>query len=324
MNIHPPFAYFFSIIILLFTTASIKRARIIDFFGEKILDNTNERTATILLVILSYVLSPLFLSFVLISSIDKWLLRFNDKSRTGILLLTSSLLGSIILPFGNMRNIYITIFYGKGNPGIDISEFVSIMFPIWIAGLIILIIYSYFSTGNAEIKEKKTKTKWRWKELIFSVILLIFIIVYFNGKMSLLGFLFITGAFSFAFISMETLKQLDWWVLIPVTLAFVFYYVLNNINFSLNVWAGFFTGCIGSIFLSSNIVSYILPFSGIDSRFILYAISVGGLGGILGTAESIYIWRKGRIELDWKFMIQLFGIYFFIAIILLVLGGFYG
>lgn len=323
MNIHPPFSYFFSILILLFTAASIKRSRIIDFFGEKILDNTNEKLATILLVILSYVLSPLFLSFVLITSIDKWLLRFNNKSRAGILLLTSSLLGSIILPFGNMRNVYITIFYGKGIPGINISEFARIMFPLWISGLIILIIYSYFSIGNEKIKEKKTKTYWRWKELIFSGILLIFIIVYFSGKMSLLGFLFITGAFSFAFISTETLKQIDWWVLIPSALAFIFYYILKDITFSLNKWVSFFSGCIGSLFASSNIISYILPFSGVESKFILYAISVGGIGGILGTAESIYLWRKGRIELDWKFMLQIFGIYFLVVLMILVLGGFY-
>lgn len=323
MNIHPPFAYFLSIVILLFTAGSIKRSRIIDFFGEKILDNTNEKFATILLVILSYVLSPLFLSFVLITSIDKWLLRFKDKSRAGILLLTSSILGSIILPFGNMRNIYITIFYGKGNPGINLSEFVRIMFPLWILGLIILIIYSYFSMGNEKIKEKKTKINWRWKELIYSGILFIFIIVYFSGKMSLLGFLFITGAFSFAFIGMETLKQTDWWVLIPAALAFVFYYLLKDLSFILNKWVGFIIGCIGSIFASSNIMSYVLPFSGIQIKFLLYSISIGGIGGIFGTAESIYLWRKGRTELNWKFMLQIFGIYFLVVLIILVLGGFY-
>ncbi|MCK4321613.1 hypothetical protein KAX08_03750 [candidate division WOR-3 bacterium] len=321
---NPPFTYFFSILILLFVTASIKRSRIIDYFGDKILSNNNERFATILLVILSYILSPLFLSFVLLSSFDKWLLRFRNKSRISVLLLTSTLLGGIILPFGNMRNIYITIFYGGGSPGIPLSDFVRVMFPLWIAGLIILLIYSYFSTVKDEIKQKKTKTKWRWKELVFSLILLIFIIAYFNGKMNALGFLFITGAFSFAFISMETLKQVDWWVLIPAGFVFVFYYLLNNIDITLNVWTGFFTGSICSLFLSSNILSYILPFSGMESRFLLYAISVGGLGGILGTAESIFMWRKGRVELDWKLMLRIYGICLLVALLILVLGGFYG
>ncbi len=324
MNIPPPFAFFLPIFILLFATASIKRSRIIDYFGEIILNNTNERTATLSLVTFSYILSPFFLSFVLISSFDKWLLRFKNQSRISVLLLASTILGSSILPFGNLRNIYITIFLGGGSPGINLSSFASIMLPLWITGLIILLVYAYFSTGKGEIKGKKTKTKWRWKELVFSGILLIFIIAYFNGKMSLLGFLFITGTFTFAFISMETLKQLDWWVLIPAAFAFVVYYLIHNYPFTLNIWVGFLTGGIASLFLSSNIISYVLPFTGIENHFLLYAISVGGLGGILGTAESIFMWRKARIKLDWKFMLKIYGIVFLVALIILMLGGLYG
>ena len=324
MNIPPPFAYFFTTLILLFSAASIKKSRIIDYLGDIILDNSNERIATLSLVSFSYIMSPFFLSFVLISSFDKWLLRFKNQSNISVLLLASTLLGSLILPFGNMRNIYITIFLGGGNPCIPLSEFAAIVLPLWISGLIILLAYAYFSTGIDEIKVKKTKTKKSWKELVFSGILLIFIIAYFDGKMNILGFLFITGVFSFAFISIETLKQVDWWVLIPAGFVFIVYYILNNLQFTLNVWGGFLTGSIGSLFLSSNIISYILPFSGIEKHFILYAISVGGLGGVLGTAESIYIWRKGRIKPNWKFMFQIYGIYFLVALTILILGGLYG
>lgn len=324
MNIPPPIAYFFSILILLFASASIKRSRTIEYFGERILNNTNERMASLLLIAFTYVLSPLFLSFVLISSFDKWHLRFENKSKVSTLFISSTILGSVILPFGNMRNIYISIFLGNGKPGIPISTFVSLMLPLWITGLVILMVLAYFFTSKGEIKEKKTKTKWRWKELVFAGILFIFIIAYFKGKMNLLGFLFITGAFSFAFISMETLKQVDWWVLIPAGFALIVYLLLNSHPVTLNIWSGFLIGSMGSPLLSSNIISYILPFSGINSRFLLYAVSVGGLGGIFGTAESIWVWRKARMKPDWKFMLLIYGIFFICALIILMIGGFYG
>ncbi|MCK4527932.1 hypothetical protein KAW18_11230 [candidate division WOR-3 bacterium] len=324
MNIHPPIAYIFSILIMLFVAAGIKRSRIIDAIANRLLDNNNEKNAILLLITLSYVVSPLFLSFVLISSFDKWLLRFKNKSVSSALLVASALMGSVILPFGNMRNIYIAIYVGNGKPDLPLAGFASSMLPLWITGLLILLVSAYFLSGKEEIKEKKTPTKWRWKELIFSGILYIFIILFFNGRMSLLGFSFIAGAFTFAFISRETLKQVDWWILIPAGVAFIAFYLLKGHPFILDRWPGFLSGSIGSVILSSNIFSYILPSTNTNTTFLLYGISVGAVGGILGSAETIWIWRKARIKPNWKITLEIFGIYFIVASIILWIGGFNG
>ncbi len=324
MNIHPPIAYLISVLMLLFAATSIKRSRIIDFFGEKILKDSNEKSATLMLIALSYILSPLFLSFVLVSSFDKWILRFNNKKKTLTFLLASTLLGSSILPFGNLRNTYITIFLGDGKPGISISSFASIMLPLWIIGLVILLVMAYRLCEEKEIKEKKTKTKWRWKELLFAFILFIFIIAYFNKKLNLLGFFFLAGAFSFAFIGIDTLKQVDWWLLIPVGISFVVYYLLKGYSFYLNPWAGYALGSIGSSAVTSNLLSFLLPFSGINKNVLIYSVTVGSLGGFLGSVEGIWLQRRGRSTIDLKLMLKIYVIFFIIAFLILFIGGHYG
>jgi hypothetical protein len=332
LNIHPPIAYLVVTLMLSFMAASIKKSQIIDFFGEKILKDADERRATLLLVALSFILAPFFLSFVLISTFDKWLLRFQEREKTLTLLVASALVGSIIAPFGNLNNVFVTIALGNGSPNLSIYAFISIMLPLWISGLVILLSLSYFLCGKNKIKETSSNTQWRKKELIFSLVLFIFIFGYFNvGKhynLNLFGLIILGGVFAIAFMGIEPLKAVNWWFLIPVGVSFVIYYLCRLFplpDLKLSPLVVYSIGSVGSAGLSSNVLSFVLSLLKYDTSLILYSVSVGGLAGMLGSYESILIWKKGRIRIKWNLMFKIFAIFLLVSLIILFKrGGLYG
>jgi hypothetical protein len=311
---------------LAFMAASIKRSKIIDFIGEKILKSTNEQTATMKLVALSHILAPFFLSFVLISSFENWTLRFKEKEKTLTLLVASAIMGSIITPFGNLRNIFISIALGKGTLSLSIPAFVSIMLPLWIASLVTFLAVTYFLCKKNPIKETSSTVQLRKPELAFSIILLFFVFGYFNVEkhynLNLIGLIILGGVFCIAFMGTDPLKAVNWWLFIPVGFSFAVYYLLYLFplpDLKLNPWIIYSVGCIGSAGFSSNFLSFILPLLKYNETLILYSISVGSLAGILGSYEAIWIWAKGRTKIKWSLMFKLFVIFLPISLIILFL-----
>lgn len=326
MNFHPPISYLFVTLMLAFMAASIKRSKILDFIGERILKGRNERTATMMLIALSYILAPFFLSFVLISSFENYILRFKEKEKILTLLVASAIMGSIITPFGNLRNIFISIALGKGTPAIEFNSFVSIMLPLWIASFAIFLATTYFICEKNEIKETNIIVEWRKPELIFSIILMFFVFGYFNvGKnynINIMGLIILGGIFCVVFMGTGPLKAVNWWLLIPVGVSFVIYYLFHFLTMpelKLNPWIIYLSASIGSAGLSSNLLSFILPLLISNKNIILYAVTVGSLAGILGSYETIWIWKKGRTKLKLNLLFYMFVILLSISLIILFL-----
>ena len=324
MNIHSPIAYVFLTLILAFSAASVKRSKIIDLIGEKILKDTNEQKATMMLVALSHILAPFFLSFVLISSFDKWILRFEEKEKTLTILIASSIMGSILTPFGNLRNIYISIASGKTAPSLSFYNFVSIMLPLWIASLVIFLAVSYFICKKNKIKETSSSVEWQKADLIFSLILLFFIFGYFNiGKhynLTLSGLIILGGIFCIVFMGTGPLKAFNWWLFLPVGISFIVFYTLYFLpitSINLPDWLIYSAGSIGSAGFSSNFLSFIIPSFTNNEKIMLYSVSVGSLAGIFGSYEAIWIWAKGRTKIKWKLMFVLFAIFLPVSLVIL-------
>ncbi|MEO0294082.1 MAG: hypothetical protein ABIN61_07695 [candidate division WOR-3 bacterium] len=322
-----PVAYFFLVLFLSFMSASIKQSKVIDFFGEKILGEKNSRKAILMLIALSYLLSPFFLSFVLITYFRNWILRFEEKAKTLTLLILSTLIGSIITPFGNLQNVFIVLAFGNGKPGISISSFVSIMLPLWVSGFFALVLISYFISKGEEIKNIRKSVKIRKKELVFSIILFLFILGYFNiGRQynfNLLGLIIIGGIFSLVFMGMETLKAVNWELLIPVGISFVFYYLFKYLPigiFNVNPFIIYSIGVLGASGFSSNVLAFILPFLSRNVSFILYSISVGSIASVFGCYELILLFIRTKEEKINK--VLLFGVFMvFLVISILLLFG---
>jgi hypothetical protein len=323
VNIHAPIAYFFLTLILAFSAASIKRSKIIDLIGEKVLKNTNEQKATMMLVTLSHIMAPFFLSFVLISSFDKWILRFEEKEKTLTILVASCIMGSILTPFGNLRNIYMSIASGKTAPSVSIYSFVSIMLPLWVVGFVIFLALSYFMCKKNKIKETSSSIKWQKADLIFSLILLFFIFGYFNiGKhynLTLSGLIIMVGIFCLVFMGTGPLKAVNWWLFLPVGVSFIVFYALYFLpitSMNLPDWLISSAGSIGSAGFSSNLLSFIIPSFTNDEKLMFYSVSIGSLAGIFGSYEAIWIWAKGRTKIKWKLMFTIFAIFLPISLLI--------
>ena len=326
MNIHPPIAYAFLTLILGFSAASIKRSNIIDLLGEKILMNANEQKATMMLIALSHIMAPFFLSFVLIASFDKWVLRFEEKEKTLTLLVASAIMGSILTPFGNLRNLYLSIASGNGVPSISIYSFVSTMLPLWVASLIFFLVVAYFICKKNEVKNANIRVEWKKADLIFSLFMLFFIFGYFNiGRyynLTLPGLIILAGIFCIVFMGTGPLKAVNWYLFIPVGVSFAVFYILLFFpitGIKLPLWMLYSAGSIGSAGLSSNFLSFIIPSLTNNETLMLYSLSVGGLAGIFGSYEAIWIWVKGRTRIDWKLMFLLFFFFLLISITILFL-----
>ena len=324
MIIHSPIAYVFLTLILAFSAASVKRSKIIDLMGEKILKNTNEQKATMMLVALSHIMAPFFLSFVLISSFDKWILRFEEKEKTLTILIASTIMGSVLTPFGNLRNLYISIASGSGSPSLSIYNFVSIMLPLWIASLFIFLTVSYFMCEKNKIKETSSSVKFQKADLLFSIILMFFVFGYFNinkhYNLTLSGLIILGGIFCIIFMGRGPLRAVNWWIFIPVGISFVVFYILYFFPISsvdLPYWIVSCAGSIGSAGFSSNFLSFIIPSFTNNEKLMLYTMSVGSLAGILGSYEAIWIWAKGRTKIKWKLMFVLFAIFLPVSLIIL-------
>lgn len=279
-----------------------------------------------MLVVLSHIMAPFFLSFVLISTFDKWILRFQEKEKIFTLLIASTIMGSILTPFGNLRNIYISIALGKGAPSLSIYNFTSIMLPLWIASLLVFLAVTYFICKKNKIKDTSSSVKWKKAELIFSLILLFFVFGYFNidkhYNISLSGLVILGGVFCIVFMGTGPLKAVNWWVFVPVGTSFAVFYIfyffpITGIN--LPPWIIYSAGSVGSIGLSSNLLSLITPSLSNDAKLLLYSVSVGSLAGIFGSYEAIWIWLKGRTKINWKLMFVLFVVFLPISIIILFL-----
>jgi hypothetical protein len=326
LNFHPPIAFLFVILMLAFMAASVKRSKIIDFTVERILKGRNEKTATMMLIALSYILAPFFLSFVLISCFENWVLRFKEKEKTLTLLVASAITGSIITPFGNLRNIFISIALGKGTPAIEFTSFISIMLPLWIASFVLSLTAAYFICEKNEIKETNSTVEWRKPELIFSIILMFFVFGYFNvGKnynINIIGLIILGGIFCLVFMGTGPLKAVNWWLFIPVGASFAIFYLfyfLTVPEIKLNPWIIYLTGSIGSGGLSSNLFSLVLPLLNSNKTIILYSVAAGSLAGILGSYETIWIWVKGRTKIKWNLLFKMFVILLSISLIILFL-----
>lgn len=326
LEVHPPISYALVVLVLAFIAASIKRSKIIDFFGEKILKDANEQTATMMLVALSHILAPFFLSFVLISSFEKWVLRFQEKEKTLTLLVASTIMGSILTPFGNLRNVFISIALGNGSPTLSIDNFISIMLPLWITSLLVFLTIAYFLCKKDKIKETSSSLEWTKSDLIFSLILLFFIFGYFNVdkyyNLNIIGLIILAGVFCIAFMGTEPLKAVNWWLFIPVGGSFIVFYLfyflpIQDIN--LNPWILYSTGSIGSAGLTSNLLSFILPLFKNNEKLILYSISIGSLAGVLGSYEAIWIWARGRTKIKLSLMYLIFAIFLPISYIIFFL-----
>ena len=245
-----------------------------------------------------FVLSPLYLFPVFLYRLHGISKRLNKEKRGLTLLMAAVMLGSILLPFGNQRNLFFSIYFTTMREGFSpLRELVPHIWLYWIILLVFLNLVAYLlrvEVQNSLVKPEKV----RYQELILSGITLFFIFPFAMGKLNFLGFIFLTGFLFFAFISKETLKRVRWWFLISPAVAIPLSMVPLKTPIPLKGLSMLFIPFISSGFITSDLSAIIFSSIRMNMPTIIMGVAGGSLLGLWGGFELIYIYfiRKERFE----------------------------
>jgi len=319
---NPALNFFVVTIIMLFVAGAINRSGFLDtLINFSLKMGKTERQYAFLLLLLFYILSPLFLGIPLISILQRKNNIFNNR-RSGLTFFTfSSIFGSILLPFGNLRNMYLADFQYYIHPdGVSsMLYFPHFFIFFYLSMLIIQAISIPFIFSNRRLGVDITIRRFRWQELIFSVIVYLFIIVYYGRKMYFAGLVLLSGIFIFSFVSKETIKKIDWWLLlvsIPAIPIFLWTKVHPSKIYGISFYIIPF---ISSGIINSNIAAYLFTEPLMNIPHIFTAITAGSAIPIIGGYEFIYLYfiKKEKISL------KISGIFVGIFIILSIIKAFH-
>ncbi|RKZ24449.1 hypothetical protein DRQ23_00280 [bacterium] len=258
-----------------------------------------------------FILSPLYLFPVFLYRLPNVSKRIN-KEKTGLtLLMAAVMLGSILLPFGNQRNLFFSTYFITMREGFSpLRELVPHIWPYWVLLLAFLNLVAYLL--RVEVQDNLVKLeKVRYQELILSGIALFFIFPFAMGKLNFLGFIFLTGFLFFAFISKETIKRVRWWFLLPPAIAIPLSMMPLKIPVPLKGLPMLFVPFISSGFITSDLSAIVFSSIRINMPTIIMGVAGGSLLGLWGGFELIYIYfiRKERFK---PVLLSLIGVFVFL------------
>ncbi|RKZ19786.1 hypothetical protein DRQ17_00330 [bacterium] len=258
-----------------------------------------------------FILSPLYLFPVFLYRLPNVSKRIN-KEKTGLtLLMAAVMLGSILLPFGNQRNLFFSTYFITTREGFSpLRELVPHIWPYWFLLLAFLNLVAYLL--RVEVQDNLVKLeKVRYQELILSGIALFFIFPFAMGKLNFLGFIFLTGFLFFAFISKETIKRVRWWFLLPPAIAIPLSMMPLKIPVPLKGLPMLFVPFISSGFITSDLSAIVFSSIRINMPTIIMGVAGGSLLGLWGGFELIYIYfiRKERFK---PVLLSLIGVFVFL------------
>ena len=319
-----PGLYFFTVsIIMLFIAGAILRSGFIDTLMDMVVSMGNtERIRAFLLLIVFYIFSPLFLGIPLISVLIKRKDIFERRDISLTFFTFSAIFGSIILPFGSLRGMYLADYYYYVKPDFipSILLFPAFFFMPWIVMLVVqaVSIPFLFKNKSYEIGEIRIR-KFRWQELVFSGIVFLFIIMYYARKMYFAGLVLLSGIFIFSFVGKDTLKKIDWWLLLFSIPAIPIFLFTKTHPIHLKKVIDFVVPYISSPFITANLSAYIFTEPLMRFKYIFIGITAGASVPLLGGYEFIYLYFIKKEKISWL----LSGIFSGIFLLVSVLWGLY-
>ncbi len=307
---NPGVIYLYSLFVLLVYAGGLRRSGLPGWLVEK-LCGKRERTSLILLVIFSFLLSPIFLGFELLSHY-----RFLDIDRRKKTILFSSVVsGSIVLPIGNMRNLYVFSYlhylHPENPPGL--SPFLPLIY-LYSFLLVIHLVLAWIVGGNEKVRFSSPQ-RVRWQEIVFSGFILLFTTPYMTGRLHFPGYIVLTGILIFAFVSRETLKLTRWEFLLSAPFAIVISFILARFPLNPPTPFEFAASSILPWLFSSTLLSFVLSSPMVNFTHLLFGLSCGSLAGGI----NLFEYRKLRFEIDLRILLPVYILSLIFSLIILLL-----
>jgi Na+/H+ antiporter NhaD/arsenite permease-like protein len=224
-----------------------------------------------------------------------------DVKKLGIFEGISANAGSLLTPFGNPQNIYISVHYDVG-----VLEFLLALLPLWLlsAGLLVLLVCLQF--GDRTLHPIRAKHMHRGMAAL-GMLALFFIVLYFDRLLPLviiapvvLGLLAATGRFG------RILRMFDWKLfLLFVLMAFATYAALMVYTLKLSA-IPLLAASIGLSQVVSNVPATFILSGAADWRVLAIGVNIGGSGTLISSVATViayrYIKKYDAQTTVWDFM----------------------
>jgi len=209
--------------------------------------------------------------------------------------------GSLLTPFGNPQNIYISVHYD-----VSVGDFVLAMLPLWLLSLALLLLLVAARVGDRKLHPIPMKHSHR-KMAALGVLSLLFIFLPFARLLPIiviapvvLGLLLATGRMR------RLLRMFDWKLFgLFVVIAFVTYYALMLYTLELS-GAALLLSSIGLSQLISNVPATFVLSGASDWRLLALGVNIGGSGTLISSIATLiayrYIKKYDSRTTMWDFM----------------------
>jgi Na+/H+ antiporter NhaD/arsenite permease-like protein len=224
-----------------------------------------------------------------------------DVRKLGIFEGIAANAGSLLTPFGNPQNIYISVHYDVG-----LFDFLLAMLPLWLLSLGLLALLIRWQFGDRLLHPIRMKHMHRGMAAL-GLAALLSIILFFGRLLPLLviapvvlGLLAATGRFR------RIIKMFDWKLfLLFVFIAFATYAALMVYTLELSGMP-LLVSSIGLSQMVSNVPATFILSGAADWRLLAIGVNIGGSGTLISSIATViayrYIKRYDARTTVWDFM----------------------
>lgn len=285
---------------LMLVVGSLGNIGFFDYLTSKLLSSVkNQRMASIILVVLSFILSMFMTNDVTLVTLVPFALvtigSFGDKKSlmyTLILMTCAANLGSMMTPIGNPQNLYLYTNYKM-----TLSEFLILMAPFTILSFVLIIAGCFIlvkkgsGSSSAEIKPKPDALK--------TIICIVLFVVAFLSVIDVLHYLIMLAVIVAAMLILDrkSFLKVDYSLLI----TFVFFFILignlgrmdviHNTISSVVDKAPVLTAVLSSQIISNVPAAMLLSAFTSDGKALVIGTNLGGLGTLIASMASLITYK---------------------------------
>jgi len=314
------------LLLMMLVMNDLELSGMLSSLGRRIVNRAgSERRLAILLCVLVFISSAFLTNDVVLLGIVPLTIVVGvisrvDVKKLGIFEGIAANAGSLLTPFGNPQNIFISVHYN-----VPLADFLLAMLPLWLISLCLLVLLVCLQFGSGKLHPIRMKHSHRRMAAIGMLALLV-IIMFFGVLLPIiviapivLGLLGATGKFR------RICGMLDWKLyLLFVIMAFATYVALGLYTLRL---AGMplLLSSIGLSQLASNVPATFILSGALDWRVLAIGVNIGGSGTLISSVATViayrFIKKYDRTTTVWDFM--KWGALFCAAQLLLILPVMY-
>jgi Na+/H+ antiporter NhaD/arsenite permease-like protein len=314
------------LLLMMLVMNALKISGMLSSLGRRIVNRAkSERRLALMLCVLVFISSAFLTNDVVLLgmvplTIVVGVISRVDVKKLGIFEGIAANAGSLLTPFGNPQNIFISVHYNVPFP-----DFLLVMLPLWLISLGLLSLLVCLQFGVRKLHPIRMKHSHRRIAAIGMLALLV-IILFFGRLLPIivitpivLCLLLATGRFR------RILGMLDWKLfLLFVFMAFATYAAFGFYTLKLEGMP-LLLSSIGLSQIVSNVPATFILSGALDWRVLALGVNIGGSGTLISSVATVIAYRfvkkYDRKTTVWDFM--KWGAFFCIAQLLLMLPMIY-